>query len=76
MALNDSSIQNRGLGKWKIYTYNPGTCVGGIDGILIVGKDFHVIYKDEKMNVCLFNIPSQNVAFVINENHVIEGKNY
>ena len=67
MAINDNNSQNRGMGKWKVYTYTPSTKIGPIEGILVVGKDFHIIYRDEKMTVCLFNVPSQNVAFVINE---------
>jgi hypothetical protein len=67
MAINDNNSQNRGMGKWKVYTYTPSTEIGPIEGILVVGKDFHIIYRDEKMNVCLFNVPSQNVAFAINE---------
>jgi hypothetical protein len=44
--------------------------IGHIEGVLIVNKDFYTIYKDEKMTVCLFNVPSQNVAFAYNEIHV------
>jgi hypothetical protein len=67
MAIVDNNSQNRGIGKWKISTYNPSTVIGPVDGCLIVSKDFYVIYKDEKMNICLFNVPSQNVAFAYNE---------
>ena len=67
MAIIDNNSQNRGYGKWKITTYTPAVSICHIEGTLIVNKDFHIIYKDEKMNVCLFNVPSQNVAFVINE---------
>ena len=67
MAVIDNNSQNRGNGKWKIHTYNPAVSIGAIEGVLIVNKDFHIIYKDEKMTSCLFNVPSQNVAFVINE---------
>ena len=67
MAIIDNNSQNRGMGKWRVHTYNPSIEIGPIEGILVVGKDFHIIFKDEKMNVCLFNVPSQNVAFVINE---------
>ena len=70
MAIQDVSNQNRGLGQWRIYTYNPGTNVGPIKGYLVVGKDFHIVYKDERNSVCLFNVPSQNVAFVINQKFV------
>jgi hypothetical protein len=70
MAIVDNNSQNRGNGKWKIHTYNPSTSIGPIEGILVVGKDFHIIYKDEKMTICLFNVPSQNVAFAVNENFV------
>ena len=67
MAVIDNNSQNRGFGKWKIQTYNPNTLIGHIEGVLIVNKDFYTIYKDEKMTVCLFNVPSQNVAFAYNE---------
>ena len=67
MAVIDNNSQNRGNGKWKIHTYNPPVSINTIEGVLIVNKDFHIIYKDEKMTSCLFNVPSQNVAFVINE---------
>jgi hypothetical protein len=67
MAIIDNNSQNRGIGKWKIHTYNPAVSIGTIEGVLIVNKDFHIIYKDEKMTSCLFNVPSQNVAFVVNE---------
>ena len=67
MAIIDNNSQIRGLGKWKIFTYNPSVSISTIEGILVVSKDFHIIYKDEKMINCVFNVPSQNVAFVINE---------
>lgn len=67
MAIIDNNSHNRGNGKWKIQTYNPAVSINVIEGILIVNKDFHTIYKDEKLINCLFNVPSQNVAFVINE---------
>ena len=70
MAIIDNNSQNRGMGLWKIQTYNPSNLVGPIEGILIVNKDFYTIYKDEKMTVCLFNVPSQNVAFAYNESHI------
>lgn len=53
-----------------ITTYNPGKCIGPIEGYLIVGKDFHIVYKDERNTICLFNVPSQNVAFVLNQKFV------
>lgn len=68
MALIDNNSQNRGYGKWKITTYNPSVSICFIEGTLIVNKDFHIVYKDEKLTQCSFNVPSQNVAFVINEN--------
>lgn len=70
MALIDNNSQNRGTGKWKIQTYNPSSLLGPIEGVLLVNKDFYTIYKDEKMTICLFNVPSQNVAFAYNEIHV------
>ncbi len=69
MALQDNTL-NRGLGQWVITTYNPGKCIGPIEGYLIVGKDFHIVYKDERNTICLFNVPSQNVAFVLNQKFV------
>jgi len=66
MATVDNNSQNRGNGKWKIQTYNPSALIGPIEGVLIVNKDFYTIYKDEKMVICLFNVPSQNVAFAYN----------
>ena len=74
MAIIDNNSQNRGLGKWKIQTYNPSVSIGTIEGVLIVNKDFHIIYKDEHMTSCLFNVPSQNGAFVINEAFVANVK--
>lgn len=70
MATIDNNSQNRGMGKWKIHTYNPSVLLGAIEGCLVVNKDFYVIYKDEKMNLCLFNSPSQNIAFAYNESFV------
>jgi hypothetical protein len=70
MAIIDNNSQNRGHGKWKIQTYNPSNLIGPIEGSLLVNKDFYTVYKDEKMTICLFNVPSQNVAFAYNENHV------
>ena len=74
MAIIENNSQNRGLGKWKIFTYNPSVSISTIEGVLVVNKDFHVIFKDEKFNGCLFNVPSQNVAFVINEQLVTNFK--
>ncbi len=68
MAIIDNNSQNRGLGRWRIFIYNPSSSIGTFDGYLIVNKDFHIIYKDEKFLNCIFNVPSQNVAFAINEN--------
>ena len=70
MAAIDNNSQNRGNGKWKIQTYKPSALIGPIEGVLIVNKDFYTIFKDEKMVICLFNVPSQNVAFAYNEIHV------
>ena len=70
MAIIDNNSQNRGHGKWKIQTYNPSNLIGPIEGSLLVNKDFYTVYKDEKLSVCLFNVPSQNVAFAYNEFHV------
>lgn len=70
MAIIENNSQNRGFGKWRIFTYNPSVSISTFEGILIVNKDFHVVFKDEKLNGCLFNVPSQNVAFVINEHLV------
>ena len=70
MAAIDNNSQNRGNGKRKIQTYNPSALIGPIEGVLIVNKDFYTIFKDEKMVICLFNVPSQNVAFAYNEIHV------
>ena len=70
MAAIDNNSQNRGNGKWKIQTSNPSALIGPIEGVLIVNKDFYTIFKDEKMVICLFNVPSQNVAFAYNEIHV------
>lgn len=70
MAIIDNNSQNRGYGKWKIQTYNPCNLIGPIEGSLLVNKDFYTVYKDEKLSVCLFNVPSQNVAFAYNEFHV------
>ena len=58
MAVVDNNSQNRGVGKWKVQTYNPTALIGPIDGVLIVNKDFYTIFKDEKMVSCLFNVPS------------------
>lgn len=68
MAVIENSSQTRGFGKWKFYTYNPPISIGVFEGLLNVSKDFHCVLKDT--NNCLFNIPSQNVAFVINLNLV------
>ena len=70
MAIIYNNSQNRGHGKWKIQTYNPSNLIGPIEGSLLVNKDFYTVYKDEKMTICLFNVPSQNVAFAYNEFHV------
>ncbi len=67
MAIIDNNSQNRGYGNWKISTYNPAVMLGPFVGHLVVNKDFYIIYKDEKMTSCLFNVPSQNVAYAYNE---------
>ena len=53
----------------------PG--MNGIEGIHHIRHQYPnvsiimlTIYKDEKMAICLFNVPSQNVAFAYNEIHV------
>jgi hypothetical protein len=66
MGIGDNTLQNRGEGNWDIVTYNPGNSIGSFQGILVVGKDFHVVWKDEQMTECVVNVPSQNVAYVIN----------
>lgn len=66
MATIDNNTQNRGFGKWIFFTYNPPISVGDFEGNLVVSKDFHTVFKDNSN--CVFNIPSQNVAFVINLN--------
>lgn len=63
-SIDNNSLQTRGFGKWKFYTYNPPICIGVFEGNLFVSKDFHSVLKDS--NNCIFNVPSQNVAFVIN----------
>jgi hypothetical protein len=65
MALPDNN-QNRGKGNWQIHLYNPSEKIGPISGTLIVGKDFHVVYADDRLTMCLANVPSQNVAYVLN----------
>jgi hypothetical protein len=65
----DNNIHERGIGKWAFVVYNPGHLVGPIDGYLAVGKDFHTVYlvdKDTAARVTIANIPSQNVAYVLN----------
>lgn len=68
MALTENNLQSRGYGKWKFYTYNPPVSIGTFEGTLMLNKDFHCVFKEN--NNFLFNIPSQNVAFVINLNLV------
>ena len=63
-ATNENILQTRGYGKWKFYTYNPAVSIGTFEGVLHVSKDFHCVYKDNSN--CLFNVPSQNVAFAVN----------
>jgi hypothetical protein len=70
MAIQDMTTQHRGLGQWTVTTYNPNIVIGPIEGYLTVGKDFHIIFKDERNSICLFNVPSQNVAFVLNSKFV------
>lgn len=70
MAISDNNQLTRGYGKWKFFTYNPPISIGVFEGTLAVSKEFHSVYKDT--NNFLFNIPSQNVAFVINLNLVKE----
>lgn len=70
MPAVDNILQARGLGEWQVCTYNPEIAIGPVSGFLVVGKDFHVIYSEENMKVCLVNVPSQNVAFVINTDRV------
>lgn len=67
MGSGDNTLNNRGTGKWEIYTYNPNQCIGVFEGVLVVGKDFHTVFADESQAVCLVNVASQNVAYVINK---------
>ena len=64
MAVIENNWQTRGHGKWMFFTYNPPISIGTFEGTLFVSKDFHYVSKDNSN--FLFNIPSQNVAFVIN----------
>ena len=70
MPAVDNIIQMRGFGKWLVCTYSPEVAIGPVEGFLVVGKDFHVIYSEESMKNCLVNIPSQNISFVINTTKV------
>ena len=67
MGSGDNTLNNRGEGEWAIFTYNPNQAIGVFEGILVVGKDFHVVYATESMEKCLVNVASQNVAYVINQ---------
>jgi hypothetical protein len=67
MGSGDNILNNRGTGNWEIYTYNPNQSIGIFEGVLVVGKDFHAVFADESMTVCLVNVASQNVAYVINK---------
>jgi hypothetical protein len=72
MAQIENNSQNRGMGKWKFFTYNPAISIGIFEGNLFISKDFHSVFKDNAN--CIFNIPSQNVAFVINLNMIKDYK--
>jgi len=48
MAVIDNNSQNRGIGKWKIQTYNPSSLLGPIEGVLLVNKDFAQFTKMKK----------------------------
>lgn len=68
MATIDNTSQSRGFGKWKFTTYSPAVSIGPFEGNLFISKDFHAVMKDTTN--CIFNVPSQNVAFVVNLNLV------
>ena len=63
----ENYLQNRGEGEWIIAIYNPADqMIGPIKGVLVIGKDFHVIQTSGEGGVCLASIPSQNVAYCLN----------
>ena len=65
----DNSIQSLNWGRWQFCLYNPEADIypTPIEGFLIVGKDFHIVYIEEGHDrVYAGRFPSPNVAYVIN----------
>lgn len=60
-------------GKWIFGIYKPEEKIfNAVEGILVISKDFHRIFiskEDIETDKFIFSIPSQNVAFVIEEKY-------
>lgn len=60
-------------GKWIFGVYKPEEKIfDAVEGILVINKDFHRIFiskEDIETDKFIFSIPSQNVAFVIEERY-------
>jgi hypothetical protein len=70
---SDNNIRDCGIGQWTVVLYNPAGPCGLYTGILMVGKDFHVIYgvsKDTGDKKVIATFPSQNVAYVYDHRYV------
>lgn len=70
--MSDNYLQNNGSGLWKIRIYNPGEMIGPFNGFLHVNKEHHIIKTQN--GDCIVSIPSQNVAYCINESFKAEEK--
>jgi hypothetical protein len=55
---------NRGFGVWNFEIYNPNKLLSEKRGFLVITKDHHTIFEDDKLTKTLLSIPSQNVAWV------------
>jgi len=77
MGTQDNIIHDRGEGNWLFEIYQPNIKIGPIEGKLKVSKDHHVVYAevyDENdrflTEKCIASFPSQNVAYVVDLDHV------
>lgn len=62
----ENMVNDRKFGNWFFTLYAPeGSKIPWQKGRLQITKDFH--WVETKDGTCVFNVPSQNVAYVINK---------
>ena len=70
-----TSENTNNFGKWILGFYKPeGKIFNAIEGFLIINKDFHRIFlkeEDIEDGKFIYSVPSQNVAFAIEEKYYV-----